>query len=155
MISTEQLIKKAAAYCARQERCKSDVIKRLEKHQPEPVQIAQVLEWLVQNNFLNEDRFVEAYVVGKFNNNHWGRIKIKYALLQKHLGETQIENALTIIDKKAYSEKLLLLAKTKWFNNKQHAILAKKAAVARYLTAKGYEFEHINNTLDYIIQNYA
>lgn len=44
-----------------------------------------LLSQLIEENYLNEERFAIAYAGGKFRINQWGKTKIKYNLTQKQV----------------------------------------------------------------------
>ena len=68
--------KKMEFYCAYQERCHSDVINKLNKLGVFGDEEDEYICYLIDENYLSETRYSEAYVRGKFNNNNWGRVKI-------------------------------------------------------------------------------
>ena len=64
--------KKIEFYCVYQERCKMEVTQKLKKLGVFGDDLDDYIHHLTDNNFLNEQRFTECYVRGKFNNNNWG-----------------------------------------------------------------------------------
>ena len=98
--------KKIEFYCAYQERCQIDVTQKLKKLEIFGDDKDQYLSHLIDNDFLNEQRFSECYVRGKFNNNSWGRIKIIRELESRKISITNIEKGLSEINKKDYLKKL-------------------------------------------------
>jgi len=98
--------KKIEFYCAYQERCQIDVTQKLKKLEIFGDDKDQYLSHLIDNDFLNEQRFSECYVRGKFNNNSWGRIKIIRELESRKISINNIEKGLSEINKKDYLKKL-------------------------------------------------
>lgn len=98
--------KKIEFYCAYQERCQIDVTQKLKKLEIFGDDKDQYLSHLIDNDFLNEQRFSECYVRGKFNNNSWGRIKIMRELESRKISINNIEKGLSEINKKDYLKKL-------------------------------------------------
>ena len=98
--------KKIEFYCAYQERCQIDVTQKLKKLEIFGDDKDQYLSHLIDNDFLNEQRFSECYVRGKFNNNSWGRIKIIRELESRKISINNIETGLSEINKKDYLKKL-------------------------------------------------
>tara|TARA_B100000989_G_scaffold200807_1_gene151848 strand:- start:179 stop:628 length:450 start_codon:yes stop_codon:yes gene_type:complete len=143
--------KKIEYYCAYQERCHADVLKKLNKLGIYGEDIDKYICHLIDENFLSETRFSELYVRGKFNNNNWGKIKIKRELKSKNISEWNIENALNQISESEYIEKLRKLC-VKFSevdtNNKFDA----KNKIIRSLSYKGWETELIINTLNQLIK---
>lgn len=85
LLSQEQIIKKLESYCAYRERCESEVKQKLVALKVEAGEVDFYLQYLIENNLLNENRFIDAYTRGKFNSKSWGRRKIAAALQQKKL----------------------------------------------------------------------
>lgn len=102
--------KKIEFYCAYQERCKIEVIQKLKKLGILGDDSKGYISHLIDNNFLNEKRFSESYVRGKFNNNSWGKIKIIKELESRKISLANIDNGLSEINDKDYIKKLRVLS---------------------------------------------
>ncbi len=129
---------KLEAYCAYQERCIYEIEQKLWQWKI-PLQDHNILiSDLISNNFLNEERFAEAYASGKFKIKKWGKLKIKAHLKMKHISEFSIKKALNQIDINEYQKTLQHLAIKKWeqVSGNQWEKLSK---LKRYLSNKGYE----------------
>ena len=136
----EIVIKKLEKYCSLSERCKFDVIKKLNALQIYKKQ-NEIIDHLIKNNFINEKRFTSLYSNGKFNAKNWGKVKITYNLHQKGIDSELIRSSINNISKKKYIDtiKNLIIKKSKLINEKN--IFIKKTKIARYLYQKGYETE--------------
>ncbi|MEZ4938919.1 MAG: regulatory protein RecX [Crocinitomicaceae bacterium] len=134
-------------FCVYQERCHSEVTKKLYEWGLATDQVDVLISDLIQNNFLNEGRFAEAYVSGKFRIKRWGRNKIRVHLKQKHVNEYSIKKALDSIDEETYIETIELLAQKKQaeVNGNQWE---KRRKCYSYLLNKGFESSLIQNVLD-------
>jgi len=102
----DSIRKKIEFYCAYQERCHMEVNKKLNKLGVYGDEIDKYLCHLIDNNFLNETRFSENYVRGKFNNNDWGKIKIIQELKSRKISTWNINNALSEICDEDYLKKI-------------------------------------------------
>src|SRR5579872_6681533 len=89
---------KAEHYCAYQERSQQEVREKLYEWGLHPAGVENVIMHLVEGGFLNEERFANAYTIGKFRQKGWGRIKIKQGLKFKKVSEPLIKKALNSID---------------------------------------------------------
>jgi regulatory protein len=98
--------KKIEFYCAYQERCHMEVNKKLNKLGVYGDEIDRYLSHLIDKNFLNETRFSENYVRGKFNSNDWGKIKIIQELKSRKISTWNINNALSEICDEDYLKKI-------------------------------------------------
>lgn len=130
-----------ARYCAYQERCHSDVKRKLFDLGFGGSLLDEIISDLISNDFLNEQRFASEFVIGKFKNLKWGRIKITNELSKKGVPKRIISHALEEIEERSYQKVLHELALKKWATLPGRQSLKKKAALQRYLVAKGFEGE--------------
>ncbi len=103
---------------------------------------------LIEENYLNEERFAIAYAGGKFRVKQWGRVKIKYELKQKQVSEYCIKKAMKQIDEEDYLKVLNKLAKEKYASLKSDQYLVRKKKVMDYLMGKGFEMDLVRGVLE-------
>lgn len=145
----EKYIKeKLHKYCAIQERCKSDIKKKLYQWGVNEDIRDDLIEDLVLNKFIEEERFAILFSNTKFRIRKWGRIKISYELKKKFLEASDIEKGLASIDTIQYEETLIDLLKKKLSSIKEDNIFRKKQKASKYLAQKGFEskliWKHLN-----------
>jgi regulatory protein len=138
--------RKAADYCAAQDHCISEVKEKLKYWNVDPSLIGKILERLLSEGFIDEQRYAKAFVRGKFRNLQWGRIKIRYELHSKGISEQLIINALEEIDEESYLQCMIELAQKKIKNLGSTEPLK----VMRFLASKGFEPELIRKTMKII-----
>lgn len=136
---------KIEAYCAYQERCDQEVRSKLNSWFLHSEDVDILISDLISNNFMNEERFAEAYVSGKFRIKKWGRIKIKQHLKQKQISDYSINKALSQIDEEEYWQTLQYLAENKLVSGKND--WDRKAKLKRYLASKGFETSLIHEVV--------
>ena len=112
-LSKEQALPKIKQYCTYQERCHAEVKEKLYAFGLYKKDVEQLMSQLIEENYLNEERFAIQYAGGKFRMNQWGRIKIKYALKQKQVSDYCIKKALKEINESDYKKTLQKLAEKK------------------------------------------
>lgn len=134
---------KAESYCAYQERAQQEVRDKLYEWGLHQEDVEQIISDLISENFLNEERFAKAFVLGKFRMQAWGKIKIKQHLKAKRVSEPLIKIAMREIDLDDYEDKLEELIAKKLPSNISKLSLADKAKLVRYLQSKGYESDLI------------
>lgn len=144
ILTSQELYAKLAKYCAYQERCTQEVLEYARKLTFKKGALEEALLLLEEDKFLDDARFAISFVLGKFRIKHWGKIKIKYALQQKGIDSTYIEEALTHIDEERYEETLLHLIEKKGLNIND---MDEKASLYRFLQSKGYSFSEISAAL--------
>ena len=107
--------------------------------------------YLIDENFLSETRFCEAYVRGKFNNNNWGKVKLSRELKLRNISDWNISNALNQIKSEDYNKKLRKLCeKLVEISDKPEFELRNK--VVKNLSYKGWEIDLIIKTLNQLIK---
>ena len=138
---------KIQAYCAYQERCHQDVIKKLKFWGLIPDAVDMLLGELMQHNFLNEERFSRSFARGKFRIKKWGRIKIRMELKKKGVYSKCIDIALQEIDANDYYSTLKELLLKKSVLEKETHLFKRKAKLTRYLVSRGFEYDLIRMAL--------
>lgn len=135
---------KMEAWCAYQERCQFEVSNKLKTFGLSYEQVDQLIAELIATRFIDEERFAEAYVSGKFRIKHWGKVKIKQHLKAKQISNYSIEKAVKTIPREDYLATVLALIRKKQKDLKSSdSPYQKKAKVFQYLQSKGYEFGDI------------
>jgi regulatory protein len=138
-LTKEQAIQKLKHYCAYQERCHSEVKEKLYSLGVWKKEHDEIIVSLIEENYLNEERFAIAFAGGKWRIKQWGRVKIKYELKQKQVSEYCIKKAMKQIDEEGYLRVLDKLAKEKYASLKSEQYIIRKKKVLDYLIGKGFE----------------
>lgn len=147
-LTKEQALQKLKHYCAYQERCHSEVKEKLFQLGVWKKDHDEIMAALIEENYLNEERFAIAFAGGKFRVKQWGRVKIKYELKQKQVSEYSIKKAMKQIDEEEYLSVLNKLAKEKYATLKSEQYLVRKKKTIDYLLAKGFEPEVVRKETD-------
>lgn len=108
----------------------------------------EIIASLIEENYLNEERFAVAFAGGKWRIKQWGRVKIKYELKLKQVSDYCIKKALKQIDEEEYLAVLSKLAKEKYAALKNEQYLVRKKKVMDYLMGRGFEMELIRKVLE-------
>ena len=137
----KEFLRKASSFCAYQERTQDEVRKRLREWEIVGDDAELIISRLIEERFLNEERFAKAFAGGKFRVKKWGRIKIKYELKMRGLSDYNIKIGMKEINDEDYRETLknLLKKKKKELFAKKTSILKQK--LAKYVIGKGFESE--------------
>lgn len=146
-------MKKAAKYCAWQERCSFDVRKKYIDQGFTPGEIEKLVEWLKTEKYIDDARFAKTYARSKFNNNQWGRKRIMMELKSRDVDASAIDLALNEIKEKDYLQTIEKLAEKKWQQIKTGEIFIKKQKTAAFLVNKGFETDLAIRTIDRIERN--
>lgn len=147
-LTKEQALQKLKHYCAYQERCHSEVKEKLYNLGVWKKDHDEIIASLIEENYLNEERFAIAFAGGKFRVKQWGRVKIKYELKQKQVSEYSIKKAMKQIGEEEYLALLHKLTEEKYAALKKEQYLIRKKKTMYYLMARGFEPELVRSVIE-------
>lgn len=137
--SNSEVLIRAAKYCAYQERCHKEVLEKLGELGVYGNDADIILLRLIEDNYVNEERYAKAFAGGKFRVKQWGRQKIKRELKMRDISDYCIEGALKEIEEDAYLKTLKKVVQTKYKMIKAKNDIERKYKTAQYLVSRGYE----------------
>ena len=135
-MTTSEALQKLQHYCAYQERSPFEVKRKLSLIKLPSKYHEEVITTLMEENFLDEYRFTEAFVRGKINQKHWAPRRIRAGLQEHRIPKVTIDRILSEVDSTLIEKNALYLV-DRWFNSKTKEQLT--AAMQRL----GYSFEMI------------
>jgi regulatory protein len=138
-----EALHKSAAYCSSSEHCISELKEKLDKWEVEPSDQTKIINYLIQEKYIDEVRYAMAFVKDKFRYNKWGKIKIAMALRMKKIASETIADAMYAIDEEEYNQMIIRLIKEKERSIKYSSQYERQAKLLRYMSSKGFETETI------------
>jgi regulatory protein len=140
-------LSKAMALCSRREYCSEDIRAKLNSWGIGENDTEKIISALVNENFINEKRYSEAFVKDRFRYNKWGKVKIRANLRLKKIPAEIINSALNSIDNDLYKKTL-----EEMLNIHRRSVKAKnqydlKGKLLRYGLSKGFESELLYDIL--------
>ena len=152
-LTREQALQKLKHYCSYQERCHKEVREKLYSLGVRKNEHDELIASLIEENYLNEERFALAFARGKWKMKQWGRMKIKYELKQKQISEYCIRKAIELIDDNEYAIVLKEIATQKYASLKGQQYLVRKKRTMDYLVQRGYESKLLDDVISNISGN--
>lgn len=149
-LTDKQLTDKAERYCIQAERCSSEVRKKLELWGAAEDTAIQIVEHLLRERFLDEERFAVAFARDKMRYNRWGRVKIRHALREKEVSGDQILQALVRLDEDEYREILLKTLRDKWPQVKGRNDYECRQKLIRFALGRGFEMQEVTALLSQV-----
>ena len=147
-MALENYKKRLAFYCQYQDRCHQEVNAKMKLLKVPYAHRGELKQYLIEENFLNEKRFVESFVNGKFNQSHWGKVRLTKELKSRNISEYLILHGLNLIDDDDYVEKFIsVLKKAKRLYQDVNPSKANKSIIG-YLKRRGWEPQLIAEHLD-------
>ncbi len=150
VLTPEQAYVKVRHYCAFQERTHLEVKRKLSGYGLSWTQAGELIARLIEDGFLNEERFARSFAGGKFRMKGWGRKKIELELKMRQISAYSIRKAINEeIDPDAYEKTLRKLLEKKWNSLKSpgDTHYTKQAKTRQYLLARGFENDLISREL--------
>ena len=138
-LTPHQALVKAQKYCVYQERCHFEVRNKLYEWGLYSNDVDEAIVSLIQDNFLNEERFAEAFARGKFRIKKWGRIKIISELNKRHISEYCKKKGLEQIEEEEYLQTLADVLERRERQEKETNPFRRKHKLATYLNSRGFE----------------
>ena len=144
----QEIQSKLEYYCSYQERCYKDVDNKLNSFSLIPEAREKILTYLIENNFINEERFAKSFARGKHNYKNWGKNRIIQELKFRDISQRIIQSALAELPEDDYLEKFNSLAEKHWNTIKERKGPKKSKKFIDFLLRKGFEsnliFEKLN-----------
>jgi regulatory protein len=149
-LSKEQAFQKIKQFCAYQERCHQEVKEKLYGFGLYKEEVEGLIARLIEENYLDEERFAIQFAGGKYRMKHWGKKKIEYELRQRQVSPYCIRKALAQITEDDYLATLEKLARAKYDSVKEPNPFSTRVKVTAYLLQKGFEPDAIREMLENI-----
>lgn len=137
-----------AALCAQAEHCQWEMLEKMRRWEvPEEAQ-ARVMQRLVKERYVDDERYAQAFVKDKIRYNKWGRRKVDQALWQKHIDEDIRKRVLDEVDDDEYLKVLRPLLKQKRRSTKANSDYELNQKLMRFALGRGFTFDIIRQCID-------
>ncbi len=148
-LSSKKAVQRASRFCALKERSPNEVFKKIKSWGLNDLEAKKVLKIMVDQNYVNEERFANAYCHDKFEFNSWGKQKIRARIHPHQISKKYLEQALDRIDQSHYQNRIASLAQKKWDSLQKEKVCKKRRQkTVSYLASKGFEIDLIWETLN-------
>ena len=142
------LLNKAATYASRCEHCESEVREKLLVWGGSNEETEEIIAYLVEERYIDNQRYANSYTRDKFRFNHWGKYKIGMMLRSKDICNEIIEEALNQIGEEEYLEKLEQILRDKLRSLKYSSEYEKKGKLFKFALSRGFESSAISKVID-------
>ena len=150
--TVQEATKKIESYCAYQDRCHKEVVSKLKEMGMIPLAIDTIVGQLIEDRFLNEERFAKSFVRGKFRIKKWGKNRIVNELKFRNISKYNITSALKEIDPNEYVQTLDTLSRKRLLQISETDIQKRKKKMADYLLYRGWESHLVYEKLQELIK---
>ena len=146
-MTADEILYKLAAKCSTSEQCLSDIEAKIIRYDLTEEERTRILRHLVEEKYIDDRRYAEAFVRDKYRFNKWGRIKITQGLRMKGIDKETISNAMGVIDEQEYLDILQDLIKAKRKSTRGKSAYEINGKLIRFATGRGFEFSAIRTCL--------
>lgn len=147
-LTYDQALNKAAKLCSQSEKCPNDIYEKIISWGLSEQDAARMMGYLTQEGYLDEARYARAFVNDKFRFEHWGKIKIGYALRGKGIDDAVISEAFDEkIDPEEYLDICVELLKGKMRSMEQPLSPNDRAKLFRFAAQRGFESSVVSKAL--------
>ncbi len=152
-LTETEALNKVAAYCASAEHCRTEVIEKMQRWGMPYNTIDRIVERLVAEKYIDEERYCRAFVNDKYRFAKWGKVKIGQALYLKKIPRFTYQPYLNEIDEEEYITILqdLLNSKKKSIHAENEHELNNK--LIRFALSRGFEMKDIRRCIDVSDEN--
>ncbi len=147
-ISEEQALARLTALCASAEHCTGEMIDKMTKWEISEEAQARIMEHLVKNKYIDDERYCRAFVHDKMEYNHWGRRKIEQALYVKHVDKAIQKTVLDEIPDEDFIDILRPLIVQKRRQTRANSEYEMNMKLMRFAASRGFTIEQIRQCID-------
>lgn len=146
-ISKYDALAKLQRYCAYQDRCHQEVRSKLLDLGLYGDELEEVIANLIEEKFLDEERFARSYVRGKFRINKWGKVRIRQELKKRQISDYCIRKGMEEIPEEDYFRQAEEVIRQKNERLKEPDDFKRHSKLAAYAIRRGYESELVWHTI--------
>ena len=144
----QQAYLKLTALCARSEHCQQEMLDKMRQWGVSEEEQAQVMQRLVNERYVDDERFTRAFVNDKIRYNKWGRRKVEQALWMKHIDEHIARTILDEVDDEEYTATLTPMLKQKRRTTKANSDYELNMKLIKFALSRGFTMDIIKQCLD-------
>ena len=137
-----------AALCAQAEHCQWEMMEKMRRWEVDDAVQARVMERLVKERYVDDERYARAFVKDKVRYNKWGRRKVEQALWQKHIADDIRSRVLDEVDDEEYLSVLRPLLMQKRKSTKAQSDYELNQKLMRFALGRGFTYDIIRQCID-------
>lgn len=147
-ITEQEAYLRLTALCAQAEHCQHEMLEKMKKWELADEAQARVMERLIKERYVDDERYARAFVMDKIRYNKWGRRKVEQALWMKRIDKGIQERVLREVDDEEYVSALRPLLKQKQRSTKAASDYELRQKLIRFALSRGFGFDIIRQCID-------
>jgi regulatory protein len=147
-ITEQEAYLRLTALCAQAEHCQHEMLEKMKKWELADEAQARVMERLIKERYVDDERYARAFVMDKIRYNKWGRRKVEQALWMKRIDKGIQQRVLGEVDDEEYVSALRPLLKQKQRSTKAASDYELRQKLIRFALSRGFGFDIIRQCID-------
>ena len=147
-MTKEQVLYKLTSLCARAEYCQHDMLEKMRKWEVNSVDKAEIMEYLLREKYVDEERYARHFISDKLRFNKWGRRKVEQALYMKRIPESIYRPILDEQCDEDYEDILMPLLRNKLRTVKGKNSYDIRNKIIRFALSRGFETDLVLKAVD-------
>lgn len=147
-ITEQEAYLRLTALCAQAEHCQHEMLEKMKKWELADEAQARVMERLIKERYVDDERYARAFVMDKIRYNKWGRRKVEQALWMKRIDKGIQQRVLSEVDDEEYVNALRPLLKQKQRSTKAASDYELRQKLIRFALSRGFGFDIIRQCID-------
>ena len=137
-----------AQLCARSEHCQHEMLEKMRQWEMSDEAQARVMQRLIQERYVDDERYARAFVNDKIRYNKWGRRKVEQALWTKRISDDIRTAVLAEVDDEQYLSVLRPLLKQKRRSIKAASDYEQNQKLVKFALSRGFTYDIIRQCVD-------
>ena len=148
----EQALSALMRLCARAETSEGDARRLMRGWGLPEADAEKVLARLIQERFIDNTRYTDAFVREKLRLSGWGEYKLRAALQRKGVAREIVDEALSRIDRTGMTDRLAEQLARKARNTRAQTPYELKTKLIRYGLSLGYDYEAVLDAVSQFVK---
>lgn len=147
-ITEQEAYLRLAALCAQAEHCQYEMLEKMRRWELSEAAQAKVMQRLVKERYVDDERYARAFVKDKVRYNKWGRRKVEQALWTKHIDEDIRQRVLDEVDDEEYIAVLRPLLQQKRKSTKANSDYELNGKLIKFAMSRGFTMDIIKQCIN-------
>ncbi len=147
-LTEQEALFRLTALCSQAEHCSYEMTEKMRKWQISDEAQARIMQHLVEERYIDDERFCRYFVKDKIRYNKWGRRKVEQALWAKHIDSDISKAILNEVDDEEYINILRPMIKSRRKQMKDMSEYEANARLMRWAIGRGFTFDIIRQCID-------
>lgn len=144
----QQAYQKLTDLCARSEHCQQEMKEKMRQWGVSEEEQAKVMDRLIAERYVDDERFAHAFIYDKIRYNKWGRRKVEQALWMKRIDDSISKSILDDVDDDEYIRILRPLLKQKRKSIKANSEYELTMKLIKFAISRGFTMDIIKQCIE-------